>query len=199
MHARFLALTLACLAAAAPLAWGHSPAGTPKPYCELGMPGERATHDYGPPASGEAIMLAQDGSVPPCPYDDPFWDGHLEFAFGGAWLLACDHPCGEHLGEGATYCWGTYADHAQFPEVRVVDAVLTPQGLPVAFTVMADTLDNTGEPTTTCGDFEVDWSIDCVDVCTVPFPASLDGSYQVYVQGTSGHVLATGAPGYGGP
>ena len=169
-----LALTLAPLSAA-----HDGGVGAPKSHCET--PGsDTGHHEYGPPGSGFVIFLGLDGSVPPCPYGDTTWDGHIEFAFGGTWLQAA-----------VTLCTEAYADHTPAPFISVYDAVLTPLGSDVAFSVYADTLNNDPIPSEpNCGDFESDYGVDCVNHCTPAFPPGLDGSYQVYVSGTTGHIYA---------
>ena len=129
------------------------------------------------------VHLPGDGSVPPCPYGDTTWDGHDEFAIGGAWLQAAQSPCTE-----------AYADHTPGTLILVSDAVLTPLGSDVAFSVYADTLNNDPVPSEpNCGDFESDYGIDCVNQCAPGFPPGLDGTYQVYVSGFNGHIYAEGA------
>jgi hypothetical protein len=117
------------------------------------------------------------------------WDFHSEFAFGGAWILV-DSGNGEPswdpgVGAGTLYCYGAEGHHAAFGPVSVTDFVL---GAGATFSVYADTEDITmaGDG---CGDFEEDNGTDCVGSCTLTFPPGLDGSYVVYVQGTSGHVV----------
>jgi hypothetical protein len=192
---------------AAPLAYAHDPAGTPKNYCE--PQSEWGVHDYGAPASGSLLLLNEDGNLfgdcdgstsvapgSPCYGVDPAdpvnsfyaglcdsevnlpiadYDGHREFALGGGWLLA---------GANALECFGDEAHHAEFGTYSVEDTVL---GSGASFSVAADTVDATGQ-LGTCGDFESDASQDCIGACSVGFPAGLDGSYQLYVQGTSGHI-----------
>ena len=156
---------------------GHEAgAGAPKTECE--PLGSSNIHEYGPPGTGFVILLGLDASIPPCPYGDTTWDGHLEWAFGGAWLQA-----------SASACTDAYPDHAPGALIAVQDAVLTGLGSEVAFSVYADTLNNDlvqSEPN--CGDFESDYGVDCVNQCAPGFPPGLDGTYQVYVSGTSGHI-----------
>jgi hypothetical protein len=125
------------------------------------------------------------------------WDGHNEFAFGGAWLLV-NSGDGTYnaAGSGTIYCFGAEGHHSEFGPVSVVDAVL---GAGATFTVAADSVDTVGsvDPSQAsgCGDFESDNSVDCVGTCTwteITFPAGLDGAYVVYVQGTMGHVDGNG-------
>ena len=153
----------------------------PKLQCESSA--DVGVHDYGPPSTGFVIFLGLDGSIPPCPYGDTTWDGHVEFAFGGGWLQAA-----------ASVCTEAYPDHAPGSTITVVDAVLTVElGSDVAFSVYADTLNNDpvpGEPN--CGDFESDYGVDCVNQCAPGFPPGLDGTYQVYVSGTYGHICNGG-------
>jgi hypothetical protein len=120
------------------------------------------------------------------------FDGHAEYARGGAWILVNTGngvPSADpNVGAGTEYCYGDEGHHAEFGPVTVNDVVL---GAGATFTVAADNVDLTtvGEG---CGDFESDNGVDCVGTCTsaeITFPAGLDGSYQVYVQGTLGHVV----------
>ena len=168
----------------------HEPnmGGAPKDECETGF--ATVMHEYGPPSTGFLIFLGMDGSVPPCPYGDGTWDGHPEFAFGGAFIQAAASACTE-----------AYADHAPGGTIGVYDAGLSSIGADVAFGVYSDTLNNNPiqeEPN--CGDFESDYGVDCVNSCDPAFPPGLDGSYQVYVSGTTGHVYAQhiNFPGTGG-
>ena len=167
-----LALTLAPLSAA-----HDGGVGAPKTHCET--PGsDTGHHEYGPPGTGFVIFLGLDGAIPPCPYGDTTWDGHIEFAFGGAWLQASPSLCTE-----------AYADHTPGAFISVYDAFLTAFGSDVAFSVYADTLNNDPIPSEpNCGDFESDYGVDCVNNCAPGFPPGLDGSYQVYVSGTTGHI-----------
>ena len=172
-----LALTLA------PLSGAHEGGvGAPKTHCETPFT-DTAHHEYGAPATGEVIFLGLDASVPPCPYGDTTWDGHIEFAFGGAWLQAATSACVD-----------VYADHAPGTEISVYDAVLTPLGIDVLFSVYADTERDPNLPPEepNCGDFQSDFGINCVNTCTPGFPPGLDGSYQVYVSGTTGHIYNGG-------
>lgn len=203
---------------AAPLAYAHDPAGTPKNYCE--PQSEWGVHDYGAPASGSLLLLNEDGNLfgdcdgstsvapgSPCYGVDPAdpvnsfyaglcdsevnlpvadYDGHREYALGGGWLLA---------GANALECFGDEAHHAEFGTYSVEDVAL---GSGASFSVAADTVDATGL-NNVCGDFESDASQDCIGACSVGFPAGLDGSYQLYVQGTSGHILGGGLPPPCGP
>jgi len=167
------------------LAHEDGTAGIPKNYCETGF--EPQAHDYGDPALGFVIFLGQDGNLQGECDSDPNtvadYDGHIEFAHGGAWLTAAASPgCND----------GDLVDHSPNPTVYAVDDVLTPRGVPVTFSVYADTLNNIppvdpAEPN--CGDFESDFGADCTDSCAIGFPPGLDGTYQVYVNGGHGHVL----------
>jgi hypothetical protein len=101
------------------------------------------------------------------------FDGHIEFAFGGAWLSVTTVPeCNSEVGH-----------HPQFGPITVEDAVF---GATVAFWVASD-FNNSIPPTDpnepNCGDFESDNGSECIGSCTVTFPAGLDGTYQVYVGG----------------
>lgn len=173
------------LALATPVASSHEGltggGGVSKDYCE---DADKATHDYGP-STGFILSPPIDGSIEFCPgadFENPVFDGHYEFAYGGAYLLA---------GWGAVTCWGVYPDHFDFPAVHVHDAVLSQIPEAVSFTVAADTLNNvppvdSGEPN--CGDFETDFAVDCINMCWLGFPSGLDGSYNVFVNGVYGHV-----------
>ena len=165
---------------AAPFSAAH-PDGTVSPKTQCETFADTGTHDYGPPAIGSGLYLPRDAAVPPCPYGDTTWDGHLEWALGGAWLQAA-----------ASVCTDAYPDHAPGATITVVDAVLTTQlGSDVAFSVYADYLNNDPIPSEpNCGDWESDYGIDCVNSCAPSFPPGLDGTYQVFVSGTMGHVFA---------
>ena len=171
-------LSLVALLTAAPLSFAHEGmTGQPKHYCETPF-AHTAVHEYGAPGTGSVIFIGSDWSLPPCPYGDTTWDGHLEFAFGGAWLQARDSDCTT-----------AYADHAPGSTIKVYDAVLSAVGSDVAFSVYADTLNNDPIPSEpNCGDFESDYGVDCVNECAPGFPPGLDGTYQVYVSGTTGHI-----------
>ena len=202
---------------AAPLVMAHNPAnplatpdGTPKLYCEDRF--EWYVHDYGAPATGVFLQGYEDGNLEDCDgvsstgepcagFEDPAdplsfyaglcgfnspvadWDFHAEYARGGAWLLSCQTGCGvSGAGAGTDGCWGgDEAHHGEFPTVSVDDAVL---GSSASFWVAADHL-----PPSDCGDFESETSFGpCIGSCGVPFISGLDGSYQVYVEGSVGHV-----------
>lgn len=175
-----------------PASLAHSPRGTPKDYCEPWD--EWFVHEYGPPATGRLLQGFEDGNVqgdcdgqayvspyvdlndPLASYVDvnlPFadYDGHAEYARGGAWILS---------GLNAGYCFGEEAHHPAFPWMEAHDLTWAAD---VHFTVVAD-LD--GGSWDVCGDFEAEWSQHCVDACFVPVPPGADGSYIVYV----GHVEA---------
>lgn len=217
-HPYLLAVATALMMA--PFAYAHNPGhplatpdGTPKLYCEPIQ--EWSVHDYGAPeflsrngdgnvedcdnSGGLGAPVVQSGH--PCPtgyspvYEAPGvvicaililadYDGHAEFATGGAWLYVCDAACGPSgTGPGAIECFGDAAHHGT--HVTVWDQLLGP----AAFTVAADHLVRTF-PSDPCGDFESDISQACVGSCGIPFGTGPDGSYQVYVQGTQGHVIA---------
>ena len=212
---RFVLLILvAFLSAATSSAHPHG-VGHMKNQCET--LGEGGVHEYGQPSTGFALVgdwvtvvpfgnaqgpavedvptapftrslglvlgQSSDGSIPPCPFGDSTWDGHYEFAYGGARLQAA-----------ASVCTDAYADHTPGSIIHVVDAVLTLQlASDVAFSVYADTLNNDPVPwEPNCGDFESDYGVDCVNSCAPGFPPGLDGTYQVYVSGTTGHILNGG-------
>jgi hypothetical protein len=189
-----LALLWASLLLAAPLAYAHDPAGTPKNYCE--DPSEWGVHDYAPPSTGRLIFLGQDGNIAgDCDGDGIVadFDGHLEFAFGGGWLTAADvDPA----------CNVETAHHPVFGPISVTDVVL---GNTVVFRVASDTV-NLVPPTDPaapdCGDFVADNVTNCVGSCTVTFPPGLDGTYPIFVGfvhqdapgeaavGTGGHIIS---------
>lgn len=167
--------------------------GAPRTTCDSHT-GDR-DHEYGP-STGFVLAAGTDGALD-CE-NLLQGDGHFEFALGGAWLLACEASCGGD-GGGSFACWGTTADHAAFPEVVVYDQVLSSfeseddHAGNVAFQVSADLVNNVPplDPNeSNCGDFEDDMMQDCVDSCFVTFPPGLDGSYAVYVSGTSGSIYA---------
>ena len=227
MNAKLI-LLCAIAVAAAPLAFAHSPAGTPKNYCEDQSSGEWQVHDYGPVASGRLIYGNEDGnlggdcepgftvtpSAVPCPDnqwsfgvdEEPVpatyvcvnppvadWDGHNEFAFGGAWLLAnsgAGVPQPPNVPAGTLYCFGAEGHHPNFGPFTVEDLLLAGSPAILAntiFLVASDTADisGTGEG---CGDFQSDESWGCLTSCDVTFPPGLDGAYVAYVEGTLGHI-----------
>jgi hypothetical protein len=125
-----------------------------------------------------------------CDFDPPVadWDGHDEFALGGAVLLV-ETGSGEAdptAGSGSLYCYGGIGHHPAFGPFTVTDVVL---GAGATFTVTSDRIDLLGLGDG-CGDFKSDDSSDCVGTCAVTFGPGLDGAYVVYVQGTSGHVVS---------
>ena len=215
-------LLVATLLVSTPMAFAHSPAGTPKNHCESSS--EWVVHDYGPVASGRLVYGNEDGNrggdcnpgfslgsacvtVDPaepllveadlCGSNPPIadWDGHNEFAFGGAWLLVRSgdgQPSADpSAGAGTLYCFGAEGHHADYATVSVNDVLL---GGGADFQVSADTVDlsGTGEG---CGDFQNDDGQVCTGTCTVTFPAGLDGAYVVFVTGTAGHVESDGGGG----
>ena len=117
------------------------------------------------------------------------WDGHNEFAFGGAWILVTTGagvPSADPtVGAGTAYCFGADGHHASYGPATVTDLVL---GQTVAFSVYSDTVDLTGTGSG-CGDFISDHSAICVGTCTVTFPPGIDGAYVVFVTGTAGHII----------
>lgn len=175
-------LTLAIALATTPLVFAHEGGvGAPKTWCEA--PGDDTrVHEYGP-NGGLFLFGPNDYSVPPCPGADPLWDGHFEYGVGGTVLLACATACGDRdPGDGALACFGAAPDHAPRTPIHVEDAVLSPLGQGVPFTVAV-----VAGPE--CGYFEIDVSMECVDACTPTFGPGSDGAYYVYVEGTTGHVV----------
>lgn len=113
------------------------------------------------------------------------YDGHAEYARGGAWILA-ESGDGLPTSGGSLNCFGDAAHHTYYGPVSVNDVAL---GAGATFTVAADTIDLSSGANGPCGDFESDVDSTCTGSCIVTFPPSIDGSYQVYVQGTQGHVI----------
>ena len=117
------------------------------------------------------------------------YDGHAEYTRGGAWLLVnsgTGAPSADaNVGAGTLFCFGDAGHHANFATVTVDDLVLG-GGAEVA--IAADTFDfaGTGQG---CGDFESDEVSEGIGTVTATFPAGLDGTYQVYVRGSQGHIL----------
>lgn len=195
-------LIIAVALLAAPLTHAHDPAGTPKRYCE--EEAEWKTHDYSPPLHGESISGLFDGNLMLCDVNafdplcglggrdadplpvaglrcDILYDGHSEFARGGAWILSCDDACGPNgTGAGALACFGEPAHHSSFPTIRVLDS----SGLiGVEFHVITD---SGGGP---CGDFEGDSILRCYASCSASSYTGADGAFIVIVRGTLGHVI----------
>ena len=192
MNKSFL-LALAAALLAAPLALGHTPAGTTKNYCE--DPLEWNTHDYSYLSTGLVVFTLQDGNLAgDCDGDTvpTDFDAHLEWAIGGAWLMV---ESGDGVTSGSVVCYGAVGDHPTFGPISVTDIVLGPT---VPFSIQADTVNlvpptDPAEPN--CGDFTTDDGADCVGSCLVTFPSGLDGAYIVYVgdaldgtPGTGGHI-----------
>lgn len=167
-HLLPLLLVLLCSTAA--------PATLPKVECEAG-PAQTAVHAH-QRYPDHGVTLPLDGAPPTCPVGVG-GEGHLEFAFGGAILLADASK--------ADMCWGRAADHAPRTLIQVRDAAQPPGG--AAFTVYVDVVQPDPVPDEmACGDFEYDLAIGCVGSCTPPFPPGLDGAYHVVVHGTEGTV-----------
>lgn len=174
MNKTLVIVGLLLLAAPLAYAHTNGIPGTPKDYCEDAK-GDYRTHDYGfvpatgrvhrtvkvigvpglggggtgasggPQAVGGAADGAPAGACPTSGWNGIEGDGHYEFAYGGAFLLACPYACTANFISGGSYeCWGTYADHT-WSRIYVQDKVLL-GGVP--FTVAADHGRN-GEP---CGD-----------------------------------------------
>lgn len=163
-----VALCLALLTLPGVLA--HNPAGTPKVYCEP-QP-EWGLHEYAPPAAGLLVSGVQDGNAPgACAPSFPSLadDGHKEFAFGGARILAA---------AAAEACYGDIPHHTA-KDIFVVDASL---GASVTVVVGIDT-------TPPCGDLLIDATETFIGGGTVTLPAGADGAYFVMVRGTQGHVF----------
>lgn len=173
------ALALAATLAAAPLAFAHDNGiGAPKGWCET--PADVHIHEYATTV-WPLWVISADGSVGPCG-GGGLQDGHAEYGFAGTYLLGCASACGMWgLGEGSLACHGAPPDHAPLTPIKVVDAALTPAGVGVRFTVIADMGPN-------CGDFDADMAMECVDVCTPFFGPGASGAYEVLVEGTTGHV-----------
>lgn len=185
-------LPLLALALVAPLALAHNPAGSPKNYCEA--PFEWNTHDYGPLANGQFVFIGVDGNQAGDCNGDGIpgdYDGHHEWASGGAFLLAENNP--GPGGPGTIACFNEPAHHPYFGPITVIDAGPSPY---VGFYVAVDTVSILS--TSPCGDNIDDmWEI-CYGTCFVTFPPGLDGSYHVRVgvpyegsgAGTQGHVFS---------
>lgn len=179
MHKTFFLLAAAVLATS-PMAFGHvngGPYGTPKPYCE-NITMDTNSHDYtalGGTAKFYPLAGPFDGNVNDCDFDGmPLdFDGHSDFAVGGAFLLATDTP---PVGNGATACYGESPHHPMFPNVWVFDHLI-PFG--IMFIVAADSDLILGN---FCGDGVADIDTGyCFDHCQPTFPAGLDGAYYVFV------------------
>lgn len=172
-------MLLSLLLLVAPLAWAHSPSGTPKAYCEPAV--EHVVHDYGQSNSFGAGPRTDGAAAIPC-QGLTLGDGHYEFASGGAHLQS---------GGSAAGCLpaGAVVDHDVHPRINVWDETLSNAVGEVWFEVWADMLNNlppSGGPN--CGDGLVDYGTLCKDVCTPTFPPGLDGEYWVFVYGTHGHI-----------
>lgn len=183
MRAPFVLLLLAALAAV-PLSNAHltGDSGIPKLYCE-NVAGDWGTHDYGPVAVSTFAFMPTDGSIGDCDGNGLIGDEdfHREFAQGGAILLTCDFGCGlSGFGDGAPVCWGALADHKIGTPISVFDRALGP----VSFTIGTDNFGGTGN----CGDNLIDNFQPCFATCVPIIPPGADGSYQIFITGTLGHV-----------
>lgn len=173
-------LLMAAAFVAAPLAFAHNPAGTPKNYCE--DPSEWYEHDYGPLSGGQFSFVYYDGNLGDCDGDGTLYDadGHFEYAGGGAFFPV---DTGDGVNGGSLACFGTVGHHPAFGPFRIEDLVFGPTA---SYTVAADTYDATGlNPL--CGDGFMDSVATCVFTCFVTFGPGLDGAYYVYIDGTAGH------------
>lgn len=185
---RILFLTSVVAILAFPFAFAHTDGGiygAAKTYCEY-LKGDQNVHDYAGGAGAPLfpfLVLFVDGNAQDCdgdgvPYD---YDGHSEWAVGGAWLLASD--AGAPLA-GSTACFGEYPHHPLYPDAWVFDHVWAAG---VIFFVAADTVNLVGPDPTTgvdCGDGLEDTSTPyCVDHCPVGFAPGTDGAYRVYIIG----------------
>jgi hypothetical protein len=67
----------------------------------------------------------------------------------------------------------------------------------VVFGVYADygprAVPTTGDPFGGCGDFELDYGIQCVNVCTPQFEPGVDGAYYVMIPSGTGHIHTGGS------
>ena len=192
-------IALAATLLVAPMTYAESPF----PYCETSF----RTHHYSN-GNGQTLSGWEDGNTQDCDGDFTLWnpfcvveellredsdgngvvcervdyDGHREYAVGGAWLLADD---GDLLTYGAYVCWGENAHHPQYGPIHVLETA-DPEG--TYFTVATDTVNLLGPDPVTgldCGDGQSDGGEICYHQCTVSFPAGRDGSYQVYVHAPS--------------
>ena len=211
-------MAVAAALLAAPLAFAHSPAGTPKNYCEP-EGDEWFEHEYGPPATGRLLFGYEDGNLAGdcnpgfalgepcvgferpgdplslyadlCGHNPPFadWDRHNEYAFGGGWLLVYSGMNDPSDPNGPGTLYCYGAQgHHANYPVVTVEDLVLGQG--ATFTVASDYLDLTGSAGG-CGDFYEE-SVTCVGSCAVPFPHGLDGAYRVYVhEGTAGHIMTS--------
>lgn len=196
MQTRPLVL-LGGLLLALPAAFAHSSSpGLPKTYCEDSS--EWNVHDYGVPAEGVLISNLRDGNtVGDCNADTVFpdYDGHLEWAVGGAWLLV---QGGDGVSSGTIACYGGEGHHPEFGPITVTDNAFAST---IPFTVAADTVSFVPPVGPDCGDFENDVAATCISTCFVTFAPGPDGAYQVFVGDVSspsvsgGHVETPGASG----
>ena len=172
-------MAVAAALLAAPLAFAHSPAGTPKFHCE--EPNEWLLHEYAGTSGRLAPQARHDGGTVGCSNGLLVrGDGHPEYAEGGAVLLSTSGagvPSADpSVGAGSLYCYGEAGHHANFITVRLPRLASDPS----IFIVGTDTVDLTGTGEG-CGDFEPDNEQWCIEVCSVTFSPGLDGAYQVMV------------------
>ena len=206
MH-RLTCLGLLALVAAVPMTFAHSPAGTPKNYCEPVV--EWNLHDFAVGRSDVLVFYGYDGNLADCnndtvPYD---FDGHQEWAYGGGWLLASENLQTPEQ-DGATNCFGAIAHHPVFPTVYVSEATT---GNGIAFQVGIDWPMGGGDPDPStpyaCGDGIVDPCnpLDPLEIddqtceandrllagvgslSLTGFLPGQDGSYIVFVDNAAGH------------
>lgn len=206
MH-KLTCLGLLAIVAAVPLTFAHSPAGTPKNYCEPVT--EWNMHDFTVGRRNFLVFYGYDGNVVgDCNLDTVpgDFDGHQEWAYGGGWLLASDNLQTPES-DGATVCFGAAPHHLIGATVNVADTT----GAAIAFQIGIDWPMGGGDPDPStpyaCGDGIID-PCDPLDFSEVDdvtceandrllpgfgslslagFLPGQDGSYIVFVEGTAGH------------
>ena len=185
-----------------PFALAHTPAGTPKNYCEP-LP-EWDTHDYtGASGAGDLSVRGPlyDGNIlGDCNGNGVLFDFDYHHEWGPGWARL-DVVNGDGATFGSIACHGTFGHHPQFGPITAEDVVF---GQTVRFIVMADTtslVPPTDPSQPNCGDGQItpcsdspclggDGFAEFVGTGSPTFPAGLDGSYLVVVVdlAVAGHI-----------
>ena len=159
-------LALLVLALLAPAGLAHTPPG-PKNFCE--SPPDWSTHDYWTQGGvGRVILGPYDGNGTSCSHTSivPEYDGHLEFAIGGAYLAADNggvYASGPWAGAswGSQACFGEDADHTPMTTIYITDLVTGGSvGMDITSDYARDAVPADTDPTTgaqtICGDHLVE-------------------------------------------
>lgn len=129
---KLLSASIVFLTLLIPTIGAHTPPG-PKNFCEWSS--DVSTHDYvGAWTQGYQVVSANGNTNGDCNADTVPGDsdGHMDWATGGATLLA---DTGNGITYGSLACLGEWADHVPQTEIVLIDAVA---GGAVAFEVSGD-------------------------------------------------------------